>query len=132
MPHNYIFLAMSVLCAIGPFPHTLSIDLPATFEVPISLPPSEYIGKVNDQLMVNISAFVTVKETDFNFVGKETFLFRSTGLKIVVGDGSGASMKVGAVETVKVTYTNPLKVPLTDAEFTAEGTALMDPLDIPV
>ena len=32
------------------------------------------------------------------------------------------------METVKVTYTNPLQVPLTDAEFAAQGTALMDPL----
>ena len=50
----------------------------------------------------------------------------------MVGDGSGAPVKVGTVETVKVTYTNPLQVPLTDAEFTAEGTALMEPLNIPV
>ena len=91
-----------------------------------------YIGKVNDQLMVNISAFVIVKETDYHYVGKETFRFQSTGLKIVVGDGSGTPVKVGTVETVKVTFTNPLQVPLTDAEFTAEGTALMDPLNIPV
>lgn len=34
----------------------------ATVEVPISLSVSEYIGKVQDQLMVNISAFVAVKE----------------------------------------------------------------------
>ena len=91
-----------------------------------------YIGKVNDQLMVNISAFVIVKETDYHYVGKETFCFQSTGLKIVVGDGGGTPVKVGTVETVKVTFTNPLQVPLTDAEFTAEGTALMDPLNIPV
>lgn len=104
----------------------------ATAEVPITLPPSRYIGRVNDQLLVNISAFVIVKETDFHYVGKETFRFQSTGLQIVVGDGSGTPVKVGTVETVKVTYTNPLQVPLTDAEFTAEGTALMEPLNIPV
>ena len=50
----------------------------------------------------------------------------------MVGDGSGTPVKVGTAETVKVTYTNPLQVPLTDAEFTAEGTALMEPLNIPV
>ena len=82
--------------------------------------------------MVNISAFVIVKERDFHYVAKETFRFQSTGLQIVVGDGSGAPVKVGTVETVKVTYINPLQVPLTDAEFTAEGTALMEPLNIPV
>ena len=65
-------------------------------------------------------------------MAKETFRFQSTGLQIVVGDGSGAPVKVGTVETVKVTYINPLQVPLTDAEFTAEGTALMEPLNIPV
>ena len=54
--------------------------------------------------MVNISAFVIVKETDYHYVGKETFCFQSTGLKIVVGDGSGTPVKVGAMETVKVTY----------------------------
>ena len=105
-------------------------SLPATAEAPIALPPFEYIGKVNDQLMVNISAFVTVKETDYHYVGKETFPFQLTNLKIVVGDGSGTPVRVGTMETVKVTYTNPLQVPLTDAEFTAEGTALMDPLSV--
>ena len=47
----------------------------ATAEVPITLLPSVYVGKVNNQLMVNISAFVTVKETDYHYVGKETFRF---------------------------------------------------------
>ena len=59
-------------------------------------------------------------------------VFQSTGLKIVVGDGGGTLVKVGTVETVKVTFTNPLQVPLTDAEFPAEGTALMAQLNIPV
>ena len=49
--------------------------------------------------MVNISAFVTVKETDYHYVGKETFHFQSTGLKTVVGDDSGTPVKVGAMET---------------------------------
>ena len=59
-------------------------------------------------------------------------VFQSTGLKIVVGDGRGTPVKVGTVESVKITYTNPLQVLLTDAEFTVEGTALMDLLNIPV
>ena len=65
-------------------------------------------------------------------MGNKTFRFQSTGLETVVGDDSGTPVKVGTVKTVKVTFTNPLQVPLTDAEFTTEETALMDPLNIPV
>ena len=47
-------------------------------------------------------------------------------------NNNNTPVKVGAMEMVKVTYTSPLQVPLTDAEFTAEGTALTDPLNTPV
>ena len=69
------------------------LSISVTIEVPITLPPSEYIGKVNDQLMVNISAFVIVTETDSVLV--ETFHFQSMDLKIMVGDGSGTLLCLG-------------------------------------
>ena len=57
-------------------------NLSATLRVLIFLPPSEYIGKVQDQLMVNISAFVTVKETESVFVDKETFRFKAPNIAL--------------------------------------------------
>ena len=104
-------------CVNSPFGPT------ATLRIPITLPPSEYIGKVQDQLMVNISAFVTVKETDSVFVDKETFRFRSPDITLSVNQ----PVKVGSTETVSASFKNPLDVVLTNVEWFVEGAGLTKP-----
>ena len=103
-----------------------SFILSATVEVPITLPPSEYIGKVQDQLMVNISAFVTVKETDSIFVDKETFRFKTPDIALSVKDQIG----VGDSEPVTASFTNPLDMTLSNVEWFVEGAGLTKPMKL--
>ena len=102
----------------------------ATLRIPITLPASEYIGKVQDQLMVNISAFVTVKETDSVFVDKETFRFKTPDITLSVKDGR-SSLAVGSTATVEAAFTNPLAIPLTHVTWFIEGAALLQPTSHP-
>ena len=105
---------------------TCPFSYSATAEIPITLPPSEYIGKVQDQLMVNISAFVTVKETDSVFVDKETFRFKTPDIKLSVKDQIG----VGDSESVTASFMNPLDVVLSNVEWFVEGAGLTKPMKI--
>ena len=102
------------------------INFSGTVEVPITLPPSEYIGKVQDQLMVNISAFVTVKETDSVFVDKETFRFKTPDIALSVKD----QIDVGNSEPVTVSFTNPLDVVLSNVKWFVEGAGLTKPIKL--
>ena len=97
-------------------------------EVPITLPPSEYIGKVQDQLMVNISAFVTVKETDSVFVDKETFRFKTPDIHI---RPDKKILYPGQQSRVRASFMNPLNVTLRNVEWFVEGSELTTPLVIP-
>ena len=97
-------------------------------EVPITLPPSDYIGKVQDQLMVNISAFVTVKETDSVFVDKETFRFKTPDIHI---KPDKKILRPGQRSKVKASFKNPLNVTLSNVEWFVEGVGLTTPLVIP-
>ena len=101
-------------------------SLVATVEVPISLSFSEYIGKVQDQLMVNISAFVAVKETDVVFVDKDTFRFQTPTISLTLTD----PVSVGSTESVAASFVNPLNVTLTGVEWYVEGAGLTPPLTI--
>ena len=73
--------------------------------------------------MVNISAFVTVKETDSVFVDKETFRFKSPEITLSVNQ----PVKVGSTGTVSASFTNPLDVVLTNVEWFVEGAGLTKP-----
>ena len=76
--------------------------------------------------MVNISAFVTVKETDTIFVEKETFRFKAPEIALSVKD----PVKVGTTEPVTASFRNPLNVILTNVEWFVEGAGLTKPLRI--
>ena len=80
--------------------------------------------------MVNISAFVTVKETDSVFVDKETFRFRTPDITLSVKDGK-SSLAVGSTATVEATFKNLLAIPLTHVTWFVEGTALLQPASHP-
>ena len=111
---SHVTCLISILCLL------------ATVEVPISIPPSEYIGKVQDQLMVNISAFVTVKETESVFMDKETFCFKTPDIVLSVKE----QMRVGDSEMVTASFKNPLDAALSNAEWFVEGAGLTKPLKI--
>ena len=76
--------------------------------------------------MVNISAFVTVKETDSVFVDKETFRFKTPDITLSVKDQIG----VGDNESVTASFTNPLYVVLSNVEWFVEGAGLTKPMKI--
>ena len=123
---------LSLISIVGPRHDYLplcihcTISLVATVEVPISLSVSEYIGKVQDQLMVNISAFVAVKETDAVFVDKDTFRFQTPTISLTLTD----PVSVGSTESVVASFVNPLNVTLTGVEWFVEGAGLTQPLTI--
>ena len=102
------------------------MSLAATAEVPISLSPVEYIGKVQDQLMVNISAFLSVKETDAVFVDKDTFRFKTPSIALRLMD----PVRVGSTESVTASFMNPLNVTLSSVEWYVEGSGLTRPVTI--
>ena len=97
-------------------------------EIPFSIPPSEYLGKVQDQLLVNISAFVAVKETESYFVDKETFRFKTPNINI---KPEKKSLRSGQRSKVKASFKNPLNVTLHNVEWFVEGIGLTTPLVIP-
>ena len=76
--------------------------------------------------MVNISAFVSVKETDAVFVDKDTFRFKTPTVALTLRD----SVRVGSSEKVTASFVNPLNVTLTNVEWFVEGAGLTQPLTI--
>ena len=76
--------------------------------------------------MVNISAFVTVKETNFVFVDKETFRFKTPDIALSVAGGT-SSLAVGSTATVEAVFVNPMAIPLTHVVWFIEGAALLQP-----
>ena len=76
--------------------------------------------------MVNISAFVTVKETGSIFVDKETFRFKAPEITLSLNQ----PVKVGSTESVSASFKNPLNVVLSNVEWFVEGAALTKPLRI--
>ena len=76
--------------------------------------------------MVNISAFVTVKETDSVFMDKETFCFKTPDVALSVKD----QMRVGDSESLTASFINPLDVALSNVEWFVEGAGLTKPMKI--
>ena len=76
--------------------------------------------------MVNITAFVTVRETDSIFVDKDTFRFKTPAIELLLMD----PVRVGDTAEVTASFVNPLSVILTNVEWFVEGTGLTQPLTI--
>ena len=95
-------------------------------KVPIVLTPNEYVGKVSEQLLVDIIVFASITDTETNLIEKETFRFRTPDLIMNVPD----EVKVGQPTSVTASFRNPLDQWLTSVEWFVEGAGLTKPLTI--
>jgi transglutaminase 1 len=95
-------------------------------EVPIVLTPNEYVGKVSEQLLVDIIVFASITDTETNLIEKETFRFRTPDLIMNVP----GEVKVGQPTSVTASFRNPLDQWLTSVEWFVEGAGLTKPLTI--
>lgn len=76
--------------------------------------------------MVNISAFLSVREMDTVFVDKDTFHFKTPTIALRLMD----PVRVGSIESVTASFVNPLNVTLSSMEWYVEGSGLTRPLTI--
>ena len=83
-----------------------------------------------DQLLVNIGVFAVEAVTDFNFVLKETFRFKTPDVDVTLGDGSTSKIPPGQVTQCSATFSNPLSVDLTQVVWYIEGSGLLNPQTI--
>ena len=95
-------------------------------EIPIIVTPNEYVGKVSEQLLVDITVFASITETDTNIIEKETFRFRTPDLTLDVA----GEVRVGKETSVTASFKNPLNLWLTNVEWFVEGAGLTKPLTI--
>ena len=102
------------------------MNISGVVEVPIVLTPNEYVGKVSEQLLVDIIVFASITDTETNLIEKETFRFRTPDLIMNVPD----EVKVGQPTSVTASFRNPLDQWLTSVEWFVEGAGLTKPLTI--
>nr|WVH01985.1 protein-glutamine gamma-glutamyltransferase K-like isoform X4 [Halisarca dujardinii] len=106
---------------------TISIQPMASgVEVPIRLTPEEYVGKVSEQLLVDITVFASVPDREAFLLEKETFRFRTPDLDLA----APAGMKAGETSAVTASFRNPLDQALTNVEWFVEGAGLTKPLTL--
>ena len=105
-----------------PPPHT-------AVTIPVGIPSTEYLPVLKEQLLLSISAFANVEETDFSFVDKETFRFKTPDVDITIGEDS-SKVPLGETVEVRASFSNPLSFPLTGVSWFVEGAGLTPPIKI--
>ena len=83
---------------------------------------------MKEQFLLNVSIFANVEETDFSFVDKETFRFKTPDVDIdIIG---GSKVPLGDTVEVKAAFSNPLPIPLTGVVWFVEGAGLTAPVKV--
>nr|WVH01984.1 protein-glutamine gamma-glutamyltransferase K-like isoform X3 [Halisarca dujardinii] len=128
--YQVVLRPVSYIGALGPTMKTLKADIAVgpkgVVEVPIRLTPEEYVGKVSEQLLVDITVFASVPDREAFLLEKETFRFRTPDLDLA----APAGMKAGEASTVTASFRNPLDQVLTNVEWFVEGAGLTKPLTL--
>ena len=112
----------SISSSPPPPPHT-------AVSIPVSVPSAKYLPVLKEQLLLSISAFANVEETDFSFVDKETFRFKTPDVDITIGEDS-SKVPLGETVQVRASFSNPLAFPLTGVSWFVEGAGLTPPIKI--
>nr|WVH01986.1 protein-glutamine gamma-glutamyltransferase K-like isoform X5 [Halisarca dujardinii] len=108
---------------------TVSVAPGKEVVLPIVISPGTYIPALKDQLLLSLGLFATVEETDYHFVDKETFRFKTPDVDIDFVEGT-SKVPLGSIATVKALFVNPLPLNLTGVVWHVEGAGLTKPIRI--
>jgi len=133
--HADIQLIVNAVSYAGRRPPKLVKQDKATLEVPLDenqavsltmkIKPEEYTSLLQEDIHFDIKAFVIIQETKQTSILEKEFNFVNQPI-IIDYLGTLVGLHVGTKGKVKVTYTNPLQISLTEVVLRVEGQSLTE------
>jgi len=133
--HANIQLVVNAVSYAGRREPILVKDIKGTLEVPsdpnqtaalhLTIKADEYTSLLKGDSHFNIRSFIVVEETNQTAVLEKEFVFSNQPI-LVDYLGTLAGLRVGTKGKARITYINPLSIPLTQVLIKVEGQGLTD------